>query len=199
MKRCLLIFSISIQVFLFLSCSTNENKRAYFVVPSIKQDTITDEAVYYGDHNFIFIDSTTLYYYYYKRKLFWCGTGIDFSKPLFISIKPKDLFEMPPKRLTEFLEKGIHTYPTSVPEIVSISSFKDTIRNPSIFTLLDKFKPSKKLLLTIRIVTEEERYVATSKKEQLFYNPKNIDWKTKFGNQPPPVLKTIKFLPPDVK
>lgn len=188
--------------FLFLACKQEPKKEDYFVIHEFIDADSTDsiEKIYYGDYNFILLDSSRIFFFKYT-KIYGCGTCMESTlkyqhKPPFIDLHPDSLQVIEPKNLKAFLKK-IPELTTR--EIVMISSPVDTIRNKNMFVIRDYFKSKKDVLLGIQRTTEEENEVLKAKISGKKYDLKSINWKVGFRNEFDPKVERIGlFLPPVV-
>lgn len=151
---------------LLICCSTKyENiNEIYYVIKhskTTKQDTLDvipppPPKSYYGEFNFILIDSSTIYFHRkYVNTI--CGTGIDDSKPPRISLKSKDLKKIKIEDLHLFVLNSISIAKNN-DFFASISSPTDTIKNRG-FHIIDNFFKSKNIYkYIIRNWTEEEQW-----------------------------------------
>ncbi len=188
MTKILTILTIT---FLLFGCSTKQVKQdeVYYVVkhPTIStQDTGDDPppppppTTYYGNFNFILLDSSTIYFHSQHIYRF-CGTGIDDTKPPKIFLVPDSLTKLSLDDLPHFLTTSINdSLATDRHFFASISSPTDTIRNRAFKTITDFFKSKKIMRYNIRNWTEEEQFVTIAKIENKKYNPDSVDWKVGF-------------------
>lgn len=148
-----------------MCCSTQNNNidEIYYV---IKHSTTTKQYTlevippppksYYGEFNFILIDSSTIYFHS-KHINTICGTGINDSNPPRISLKPKDLKKIKIEDFRLFI-MNIISIAKNNDFFASISSPTDTIKNRG-FHIIDNFFKSKNIYkYIIRNWTEEERW-----------------------------------------
>jgi len=185
------ILTILTFTFLLIGCSTKQNKvnEVYYVV---KQPTTTTQdtgnvpppppppTTYYGNFNFILIDSSTIYFHSQHIYRF-CGTGIDDTKPPRVFLTPDSLTKLNINDLPQFLATSITDSLASDRHFfASISSPTDTIRNKAFKIITDFFKSKKIMRYNIRNWTEEEQFVTTAKIENKLYNPDSVDWKVGF-------------------
>ncbi|MES2688872.1 MAG: hypothetical protein V4658_00625, partial [Bacteroidota bacterium] len=100
-----------------------ESNAAYYVIG--EKDTARANGpslphFFYGDHNFILMDSATVFYHDNKVVRF-CGTGIDYTKPPALALWPDSLTEIKPEELHTFLEK-------TIPDSMRIAEYADVKR-----------------------------------------------------------------------
>lgn len=184
---------------LLYSCSESHDKKdqIYYVIKH-QQETIVPESdslppppfpnPFYGNYNFILIDTSTIYCHK-KNKRYSCGFGLDFTKPFHLFLTPEDLSEIKINNLEIFLKSIPDSIITDKHFFASISSPKDTIRNRAFKVITDFLKSRNIQFYNIRNLTEEEQYVLTAKLENKKYDPSLVDWKVGFGDTP-------KFNPP---
>jgi hypothetical protein len=185
-----------------ISCKSKNE--IYYVIKKIKNvktenSTIFYPTFFYGQHNFIIVNSNKIYYHN-KYVFHWCGTGIDFTKPSHLYITPDSLIEIRINNLRTFLKKNLvfnNNY--SNEKLVSISSSTDTIRNEGLKIIVDYLKHDKEIMYNIRNWTEEEKYVSLAKFKNKKYEPNKIKWKIGFDTGELINGKSIGFLPPEVK
>ena len=131
--------------------------------------------MFYGEHNFILLNSQI--FYHKTNKIRRCGFGIDYTKPPRLYITPDSLTEINFSELEWFLKTNI---PDSLinGDFVSaiISSPTDTIRNPA-FNIIKGYFVVKNLKHGIRNSTEEENFVLNAKIKKEKYNPQNKNFK----------------------
>lgn len=194
-------------ILLFLTLiviSCKSKNEIYYVIKKIKNiktenSTILYPAFFYGQHNFIIVNSNKIYYHN-KYVFHWCGTGLDFTKPSHLYITPDSLKEIKINNLGKFLKNKLVFNNIDFNEkLVSISSSTDTIRNKGLKIIVDYLKQDKEILYNIRNWTEEEKYVSLAKFKNKKYEPKKIKWKIGFDTGELINGKSIKFLPPEVE
>ncbi|WP_443938221.1 hypothetical protein [Pedobacter sp. MW01-1-1] len=183
------ILTILIFIFLLFGCSTRQDKvgEVYYVVKHPTATTQDTDDVpppppptYYGNLNFILLDSSTIYFHSQHIYRF-CGTGIDDTKPPRVFLTPDSLTKLSINDLPQFLATSITDSLASDRHFfASISSPTDTIRNRAFKTITDFFKSKKIMRYNIRNWTEEEQFVTKAKIENKKYNPDSADWKVGF-------------------
>lgn len=184
-KKAILILGF---ILTFLACNQKKEKESniYFIVKHAdkelkKGDFIPPSPLFYGQSNFILVDSSKIYYH--NNHIFhWCGTGIDFSKPPKLSITPHSLKEIKMNDVLSFLKK---TLPDTIDKryYVIISTPSDTIKNKAFETISNYLKSKNSNIYNVRKCTEEEQYVLTSKIKNEKYNPSTINWKIGFDSE----------------
>jgi hypothetical protein len=191
--------------FVLLGCSRRQVKKdeVYFIVKhptTINCDTIDDKTpptppppptTFYGNFNFILIDSSTIYYH--KRHIYrFCGTGVDNTRPPNIVLFPELLTKLSIDDLPEFLDTSIsESLVTGKYFFASISTPTDTIKNRAFKIITDFFELKKIKQYTIRNWTEEEKFVTTAKIENKKYYPDSVEWKIGFDTTDSlPLFKT---------
>ncbi|KAA9326062.1 hypothetical protein [Adhaeribacter soli] len=197
---------LSILVFTFLRCNSNkgEKQKFYYIIkhPDLEQPSevetleINGETVFisqpkpprlfpffYGNYNFILIGSNQIFYHNKRGPIYFCGTGVDFSRPERLDLTPEDFSQIKLSNLERFLRDSISTdtLKDGREAIVKIASPKDTIFNPALDVIVKHIK--KKGLKRWQIInsTEEENCVINSITEKKPYNLANCDFKFGFG------------------
>lgn len=185
------ILTILTFILLLFGCSTRQDNvnDVYYV---IKHPTTTKQGTrdvpppapplitYYGNLNFILLDSSTIYFHIQHINRF-CGTGIDDTKPPRVFLIPDSLTKLSINDLPQFLATSISDSLASDRHFfASISSPTDTIKNRAFKIITDFFKLKKIIRYNIRNWTEEEKFVTTAKIENKKYNPDSVDWKVGF-------------------
>lgn len=135
---------------------------------------------FYGDYNMILDGADHVYFYKYERNLNWCGTGIDYTKPKFIELKPSDLTLVGVDSLNTFLNSNLVKNIEFGQTIVIISSTQDTIRSAAFDALMSIPRLKDSLDWAVRQRTEEESVVLQHYKTGKTYDYKDVAWKTKF-------------------
>ena len=137
-------------------------------------------AQYYGNFNFILLDSS-VYYFYKKYTYRFCGTGVDYTKPPRLNLMPSNLTKFDEKELRDFLTLNItDSISNDFHFSLTISSPTDTIRNEAFKVITDILKSKKFPRYYIRNWTEEEKFVTIAKIENKKYNADSVDWKIGF-------------------
>ena len=170
------------------------NQEIYHIINSgDKNSSINDSQQiitppFYGNLNFILLNNSSVYFHT-GHVFYFCSSGMDFSKPEYLSLTTDSIKEIQIENLSAFLNSLVKD--SIIDErnfFACISSSTDTIRN-SAFIKIKEFLRTKRIkLYNIRKWTEEEQYVLTAKIENKEYNPDKIKWKVGFGG--------TKFLPP---
>lgn len=144
--------------------------------------------VYYGNLNFILLDSSTIYVHTLHVSSL-CGTRNNDTKPPRLGLVPDNLNKVNMDSLPHFLAAVINDTPaTNRHFFASIASPTDTIRNRAFKTITDLFTSKKITRYLIRNWTEEERFVTEAKIKNKRYHPDSIDWKIGYE---------VKFKPPE--
>ena len=110
--------------------------------------------------------------------------------PVFIGLRPEHLVKLESMNFINFIKNNndvFHLDTTSdIFKYIFVASNKDTIMNPAFYDLMNliltKGETYSKLCCMIRITTEEENNVIYCKKNNLKYNPVNINWSKNFLN-----------------
>ncbi|MDB5257784.1 MAG: hypothetical protein JWM14_2479 [Chitinophagaceae bacterium] len=179
---------ILIVFIIVLGCSGKQPRTEsnyYIIKHPIQKDSSGNKVptgIFYGDHNFILIDSTRIFYH--TKNIFrFCGTGIDYTKPPKLSLKPEDLQEITIEELPLFLEKDVtKSMGQNIDAFVSVSSPNDTIKNRAIQIIFKYFTSGKNTRYIVRNCTEEELYVTSAKIANTKYDPTTINWKKGFDH-----------------
>ncbi|MGZ4047778.1 MAG: hypothetical protein ACXVNN_00375 [Bacteroidia bacterium] len=197
MKNVIVIF---ISTLLFCSCTFKQDNasKIYYVIQHQKEEVVLDKdgmppppllKSFYGDYNFILLDSSTIYCHE-KNKHYSCGYGLSYTKPVLLFLTPEDLSEIKISNLEAFLKSIPESIVSDQHFYASISSPNDTIKNKAFEIIADFFKSKNIKCYNIRNLTEEEQYVLTAKLENKKYDPNAVDWKIGFSDSP-------NFLPTD--
>lgn len=187
-------------IMLLTSCCSDHDKGLFYVIkPSdLTKDSLENsDSCFYGFHNFVLYNDTTIYYHNLPSKpYFRCGTGLDFSKPSFLDLNTDNTIEIPFGRLEAFWRDSI-LLSDREKRFITISSTTDTIRNKALITLLKLSDFSKKNQLNIRKCTEEQLFVAEAKFKKQSYSAQKCEWKIGFDDgQLPHEQVILRFLPP---
>ncbi len=190
--KSILIIIIIISLF---SCSTkpdSETQKYFIIKHLVKTTPNTIESppipplMFYGQHNFILLDSKI--FYHDNNIIRRCGTGLDNSKPPRLYLTKDSLTEIPFADLATFLNRNMPDSITNLFDITaSISSPSDTIKNPAFFIIKEYFKSKNIQCYVIRNWTEEENYALTAILKNKPYDPNTVDFKVGFD---------IMFIPP---
>lgn len=166
------------------SCETKPKNDYFFVlkdwskeIENSKDSSVCIMPFYYGTHNFIFYNDTTIYYHFYES-YYMCGTGIDFMKPPHLRITPDSLKRVPIEHLFYFMKetaliKRKYRDITSV----ALSVRNDTIRNLLIPYMQNTLNKVPKFIVGVRRCTEEEEVVAIAKFTSSPFDPITHKWK----------------------
>jgi len=169
------VFLLGLIISIFSACAEKEKSDNYFVIPQIPEIGLKRPPIisYYGQHNFILFNDTTIYYF--KNDVgFVCGTGIETDLlPEKIYLTPDSLEEIDTVELKQILNKNHNT------RTVTVSSPSDTIRNEA-FWILRAFIKENYLNCFIRKCTEEEYFTSNAKFNGKKYIPEDIHWKIGF-------------------
>ena len=170
---------------LVISCSkkVKNEQPEYYVLKKLESGLYSKDnlnkrtlnKLFYGEHTFIIIDTTKIYYHNLSKNYF-CGTGIDFTKPPKLDLSPNNLKVVENNNLKSFLDtisknKNNYSYLFG-----SISSPKDTIRSKAFKILIEYFKRNGIEKYNIRKWTEEEKFVSEAKYANKKYKSVNIKW-----------------------
>jgi hypothetical protein len=185
------LFSIFVTALFISTCSTKKgnNNDIYYIIEH--SDTINKRLAmsskpplisvpFYGQLNFILLDSLTFFHNDYREIYFSSCTGDpDFSRPPFLNLTPDSMTEMEIRELPAFLEASL---PDSIDNhfLPCISSSTDTIRNKAFVIISEYLKVKNIRKYNIRRWTEEEKYVAFAKINNQKYDADSIDWKLGF-------------------
>jgi hypothetical protein len=135
---------------------------------------------YYLPSNFI-IDTGSRVYFFQQESLFRpCGTvnwNEEIAIPEYINLKPKDLIEIPPNSIEEFIKLNILSN-GDWKKNVFISSPMDTVSSRSLSRIMKIFKDTTKHIeWNFRKTTQEENFVIEYKKRPYsYYPPDNLKW-----------------------
>ncbi len=186
---------ITIIIIFLFSCSTKHESKnqTYFIIkhlvkttPNTIESPPIPALMFYGQHNFILLDSQI--FYHDNCVVRRCGTGLDNYKPPRLFLTKDSLTEIPIKDLTTFLNKNIPDSVVNLFDITaSISSPSDTIKNPAFFLIKEHFKSKNIQYYVVRNWTEEEDYVLTAILKNTPYDPTTTEFKVGFD---------IMFMPP---
>lgn len=173
----------------FTSCCKNAEKQEYIKLTSTYElaDQLKDSLknvypAYYGNFNFIIIDSNTFYFFEYHKHID-CDFGFNAYRPPRLYLLPDSLIIVQRKELLEFFRKNInHQLEKNNSSLIALSSNFDSIESNYQKLFLKIVKKYDNVLLTIRKCTEEETAVAESKLKGTKYQPETIKWKYGFGD-----------------
>ena len=154
---------------------------------------------YYFPSNFIIDTGGHIYFYQQRIKSGWiCGTDTEWNTPpSFIDLQPKDIVEVPPINLEDFIKSNIQYLDNSDRQF-AIASVSDTITSSGLAKMFSIFKDkTNNIHWTFRLTTQEENVVLSFKKsKEKYYRSDEIKWdstKTLFS---PNFESNIKFTPP---
>lgn len=196
---------IVLGIFLILQSCIKEKadkKAFYYVINHDKKEIKSGDSIlakppsfklFYGESNFILLDSTRVFYHDNRDFFGYCITSADETRPAFLGITPDSLTEVKLNDLPVFLKQlkpPLEGYEDKYSVI--ISSPTDTIKSKAFETISEFFKAKRIDIHYIRNWTEEEKYVVTAKVENKKYDPSKIKWKIGFEEVPfPPTKKEI--------
>ena len=178
---------------LFLNCTKKDKKiveknKPYIISKEnnrqiINGDTIPPPPIpgflVYGTNTFI-IDSDSAIYYFKKGDVgHICGNWERSDTiPYFIDLQPKDLIQIPTDSISKFIKLN---YKDHFRNMTFISSKSDTLKTKGYFDLVKALKSSLKERdnYFMRRTTQEEDTVLKYKKNNEYYNSKNIKWDDK--------------------
>ncbi|MER2998558.1 hypothetical protein [Pontibacter populi] len=145
--------------------------------------------LFYGDYNFI-VDNRSQQVFLHKKKHNWfCGTGVDFTKPDFIDLAPEDLILLTDKEVQNYFADTLTNLGDR--QAIVLASLQDSIRLKEPRKLVDLIFLSRKIQrFNIRMVTEEEKVVLEHKNRNLPYSADSIQWSDNFS---------VPFYPPQEK
>ncbi|PXY41555.1 hypothetical protein DMB65_06265 [Flavobacterium cheongpyeongense] len=186
MNRLFIVFIICL---LLLNCTKKESPKKnipYIISQNNKKrisgkDTIPPHPpipgwLFYGTNTFI-IDKNSRVYYFQRNEIghICRNWGKNDTIPYFIDLQPKDLIEIPTKTLYDFIKLN---YKDNFRNITFIASKLDTLNSKTYFDLVDAIQLFEKEgdSYFIRRTTQEEDTVLKHKKNNLYYNSKNIKW-----------------------
>lgn len=194
-----IMFPFVFLLYVLQSCGQNKNED-YFILKDAKlnflncYDTTIYNPHYYGIHNFILYNDSTIYYH--SSEIFrHCGTGIDYTKPPFIGITPIRLKKI---KLNDLLfqlsQKGKIKSRNFSESLVTISTPTDTIKNSAFPIICFYFKGNDDFVVGVRRCTEEEEVVAKAKFTNSPFDPITHKWKNGFDEEFK-LMEQIHFLP----
>lgn len=191
--------------FLFLNCSKKDNQEEnipYIISQNNKEvvrgkDTIPPPPpipgwLFYGTNTFIINSDSTAYYFQRKGIASVCGTPTADTIPYFTNLQPLEIIEISNKNIYDFIKLN---YRDDFRNQTFIASQSDTLNSKMFFDLnksLNFFKRDRDFVI-IRRTTQEEDTVLKYKKDNSYYDSKNIKWdqkRIKF----PEIPKQVKFI-----
>ena len=205
MKVTLIILVISSLLFFCCSSKQNDKNKIYFVIKHLADTTVDNKdtdrlpspptllPLFYGNYNFILVDTSKVFYHI-AHMYYFCGTGIDHTKPPRLNLTLDSIKEVGINNLNQFL-LSLPDNSKTIDRIffATISSPTDTIKNRAYQIITDFFKKKKftharfSLLeknslinYNVRNWTEEEKYVITAKINKTKYDPNKVEWNEGF-------------------
>lgn len=190
MKKVIIGFIICF--LLFLNCGKKENilQNTPYVIS--KHDIISNISnkpknknipprppipawVVYGTNTFIIDNNSKIYYFQREDIDHVCVSGPIDTIPYFINLQPKDLIEIPPNALSDFIKLN---HKDNFRNLTFISSNLDTLKSENYFILIKAIESSlkQKDLYFIRRTTQEEDTVLKYKKNNNLYSSEDIKW-----------------------
>jgi len=140
----------------------------------------------YGHFNFILSDDKKVFVHT-KNNLDDRNDVIDYSTKLlpFLNLIPNDITIIESSKIVDYIERNIKDSiklesNQMVQTYITISSKFDTINNADFFVLKKQLIKQHANYFYVRKITEEESQVILSIKNNIPYDPKSIQWKTKF-------------------
>lgn len=135
---------------------------------------------FYGDYNFIVDNNTQLVFLHRKKHNWFCGTGVDFTKPDFIDLAPEDLILLTDKEVKNYFADTLTNLGDR--QAIVLASFQDSIKLKEPRKLIDLIFLSRKIQrFNIRMVTEEEKVVLEHKRQNSPYSADSIHWSANFS------------------
>ena len=136
--------------------------------------------LFYGDYNFI-VDNSSQQVFLHKKKHSWfCGTGVDFTKPDFLYLAPEDFKLLTKKEIQNYFTDTLPNLNNR--QAIVLASFQDSIKLKEPRKLVDSIFQSRKIQrFNIRMVTEEEKVILEHKKQHLPYAADSIPWSDNFS------------------
>ena len=134
---------------------------------------------YYGRFNFMFDRDGKLYFYQHfwdRKKKPVSVIDFDSNAPVFISLNPNQIVEVPENGLKAFVEQNVlnaEQADKDVRVVGATDTIKSKILDPLLKVLTDT---SNHVNFSIRKMTYEEGVVLQYKKSQEFYYPEKVNW-----------------------
>lgn len=191
--------------FLFLNCAKNEKQEENipYVISQENHEIIHGKDtmpaplpppgwLVYGTNTFILNSDSTAYYFQRKGMAVVCGTPTADTIPYFTNLQPSEIIELSNKNIYDFIKLN---YRDDFRNQTFIASQSDTLNSKMFFDLnksLNLFKRDRDFVI-IRRTTQEEDTVLKYKKDNCYYDYKEIKWdqkKIKF----PEIPKQVKFI-----
>lgn len=129
----------------------------------------------YGTNTFIIDNNSKIYYFQREEIGRVCISDPVDTIPYFINLQPKDLIEIPPNSLSDFIKLN---HKDNFRNLTIISSKLDTLKSKNYFTLIKaiEFSIKEKDLYFIRRTTQEEDTVLKYKENNDHYYSDLIKW-----------------------
>lgn len=152
---------IYILCIVFSNCSNDKDENSYYIIsqPALPKNRAPSPFIYYGEYNFIFLDSSIFQYKLERgRYIDYCGTDIPPGQLKKINLDPNELKLLNKSSALQKLQEvaNLNTF-------VSFSSLTDTIRNPLLKQAIHIFEEKRAYKYVIRLSTEEEISAVNSK------------------------------------
>jgi len=194
------LFPIFILIGAIYGCCPDKNKGLFYVMPMANWEDSLEEPNFYGHHNFILYNDTTVYYHKIPEQIGQrCGTGLDHTKPPYLDLKPQTLTKLSIKEIPEFWKRNLTQNTKNRRAIISVSSPNDTIFNKALPIIQKLFRGEKDdhLFFSIQRSTEEELLVSKAKFKHKEYDSHGVNWKIGFDHGDTPIeYRTLQFIPP---
>ncbi|TDP03758.1 hypothetical protein [Flavobacterium sp. 245] len=190
MRRIFIGFMICL---LFWNCAKKDKKiveknKPYIISKENNRQIINGDTVppppipgflVYGTNTFIIDSDSTIYYFKRGDVGHICGNW-DRGDTIayFINLQPKDLTQIPTNSISNFIKSN---YKDHFRNMTFIASKSDTLKTKAYFDLVKALKSSLKERdqYFMRRTTQEEDTVLKYKKNNQYYNSKNIKWDDK--------------------
>ena len=160
--------------------------RIYNDTNKIPPPIIPQEHKWYTDLVFIMDSSEKVYVYQTETK--FANKDAHFDYPNYIGLKPEYLVTLNSKDFVNFLKNnndifGVFPNAKNFGNAFYIASESDTIKNQALSNLWKALDSTKSRSISlVRKTTEEENVVLQYKRNNKEYEPKAINWSTKFYN-----------------
>ncbi|WP_426486557.1 hypothetical protein [Flavobacterium sp. 2] len=163
--------------FLLLNCEKKKNIPYLISVEKIKllndlkQKSIPPPPFY--SYNNLIIDQKGNFYFYQKDYTPWhCIPSEKDTIPDLFDIKPIEITKIPNSSIIDFIKQNVANK-NEMKRILIIASQNDTIKDNSLISYLNE---NELRAFSIRRSTQEEDTVLKYKKNDEYYNYKNIKW-----------------------